>query len=179
MILTGSHISAERAAGRIVLDPFASNQINPNSYNYRLGSSLKIPTVHCDGTVTFETLRIGAKGHVLQPHTMYLGSTLELIGSYVYAMSLIGRSSLGRLGLFLQVSANLGHTGSAHHWTLELVAAQPIRIYPGMIVGQVIFWDNVGDIPKNNSFFARQHVPTESRFMAGWALPKADGKNAL
>lgn len=54
-------------------------------------------------------------------------------------MSLIGRSSTGRLGLFLQVSADLGHTGAEHKWTLELVAAKPIKIYPNMIIGQISF----------------------------------------
>ena len=61
-------------------------------------------------------------------------------------MSLIGRSSTGRLGLFLQVSADLGHTGSVHNWTLEIVAAKAIVIYPGMIVGQISFWENLGDV---------------------------------
>ncbi|MBS4875114.1 MAG: hypothetical protein KHZ98_04595 [Actinomyces sp.] len=169
MILTGGSIVAERLAGQITLDPFVRSQINPNSYNYRLGSKIKVPILHDNGIVSFEPQELSEEGYVLQPHTLHLGATFELIGSSRYAMSLIGRSSLGRLGLFLQVSANLGHTGSAHHWTLELVAAHPIRIYPGMVVGQVTFWDNAGDIPENHSYFARQQEPTESRFMAGWS----------
>lgn len=168
MILTGSSITAERAAGEIMLEPFSLDQVNPNSYNYRLGSTIKVPIVTDDGSVIFRTKNMNDDGYVLEPHTMYLGLTAELIGSSRYAMSLIGRSSLGRLGLFLQVSANLGHTGSAHHWTLELVAAQPIRIYPRMVVGQVSFWNNRGQVPENQSYFARQHHPTESRHNAGW-----------
>lgn len=169
MILTGSSITAERAGGEITLEPFTAGQINPNSYNYRLGRTLKVPELTGDGSVAFAAHEMTDDGYVLTPHTMYLGSTAERIGSRRYAMSLIGRSSLGRLGLFLQVSANLGHTGSAHHWTLELVAAQSIRIYPGMIVGQVTFWNNAGPVPENTSYFARQHQPTESRHSAGWS----------
>jgi len=179
MILTGSSIAAERTVGRIILEPFSPDQVNPNSYNYRLGATLKVPVVGKDGSVTFRTQEIDDGGYVLEPHTMYLGSTAELIGSNRYAMSLIGRSSLGRLGLFLQVSANLGHTGSAHHWTLELVAAQPIRIYPGMVVGQVTFWDNLGQAYENQSYFAQQHQPTESRYHAGWIPPTTHEANRL
>jgi hypothetical protein len=53
---------------------------------------------------------------------------LEELGSRKYAMSLIGRSSIGRLGLFLQVSANLGHTGSSHCWTLELAQGLSLTV---------------------------------------------------
>ena len=76
-------------------------------------------------------------------------------------MSLIGRSSMGRLGLFLQVSANLGHTTSCHQWTLELVAAKPIRLYPNMIIGQVTFWDNQGEIYDHPFTYANFSLPTE------------------
>lgn len=167
MILTGRAILDARDDGSIILDPFTPKNVNPNSYNYRLGATLKVPQIQADGVVLFQDHELSEDGYVLTPHTMYLAATSEQIGSRKYAMSLIGRSSLGRLGLFLQVSANLGHTGSAHHWTLELVAAQPIRIYPQMIVGQVTFWNNAGPIPHNLSFFARQNVPTESRRLAG------------
>lgn len=168
MILTGSEIAAEYSAGRITLNPYSADQLNPNSYNYRLGNTLKVPHIGRGNKVEFEDQPLGEEGFVLQPRTVYLGATFELIGSNTYAMSLIGRSSLGRLGLFLQVSADLGHTGSAHHWTLELVAVKPLRIYPYMTVGQVTFWCNRGKIPKNASFFAKQHLPTESQFRAGW-----------
>lgn len=93
---------------------------------------------------------------------MYLGHTLEIIGSRKYAMSLIGRSSMGRLGLFLQLSANLGHTTSTHQWTLELYPVLPIRLYPEMIIGQVTFWTNYGEVKEYTGNYGRFNQPQES-----------------
>lgn len=93
-------------------------------------------------TQVFEEAAIPEDGYILKPRQMYLGHTAETIGSRKYAMSLIGRSSVGRLGLFLQISANLGHTTSSHKWTLEMVSVKPLKIYPYMKIGQVSFWEN-------------------------------------
>lgn len=78
-------------------------------------------------------------------------------------MSLIGRSSTGRLGLFLQVSADLGHTGSVHKWTLELVTAKPFRVYPGMITGQISFWLNYGDASLYEGGYSAYSCPQISK----------------
>ena len=66
------------------------------------------------------------------------------------------------MGLFLQVSANLGHVGSDHCWTLELVAAYPIRIYPKMRIGQISFWENKGDANEYNGYYGNFSTITES-----------------
>ena len=153
MILTGSEIKRCVEGGTITLDPFEFGQVNPNSYNYRLGSTLRMFSEFRDGKSYFKEIKIPKEGFILNKGQMYLARTLEKIGSNTYAMSLIGRSSLGRLGLFLQVSANLGHVGSCHCWTLELVAAYPIRIYPGMIIGQVSFWENYGDVEEYQGYY--------------------------
>jgi dCTP deaminase len=87
---------------------------------------------------------IPPEGFLLRPGRIYLGSTLEIIGSDTYVPSLIGRSSLGRLGLFLQITADLGHLGTKHCWTLELKTVQPLIIYAGMRIGQVSFWKPEG-----------------------------------
>lgn len=145
MILTGTEIVKERSQGRICIEPFNDTQVNPNSYNYRLGTHIKKFVTFEQGKSIFIEESIPAEGVVLEPGQVYLACTQEVIGSTTYAMSLIGRSSLGRLGLFLQVSANLGHVGSCHQWTLELVASVPIRLYPGMVIGQVSFWVNTGE----------------------------------
>ena len=160
MILTGPFIEEEVRAGRIVVDPYRPEAVNPNSYNYRLGERLKHYDEHSG---QFVEIRLPEDGYVLRPHRMYLGHTQEVIGSDVYAMSLIGRSSMGRLGLFLQVSADLGHTTSCHRWTLEIVAVRPIRIYPGMVVGQVSFWRNRGRLAPTPAVYATFNDPRESR----------------
>ncbi len=163
MILTGSEIRKEITNGRISITPFEDAQINPNSYNYRLGEIIKIFTVMNGDKPVFAEIPIPEEGIVLEPRTMYLANTLESIGSTEYSMSLIGRSSVGRLGLFLQVSANLGHVNSDHQWTLELVATQKIRIYPRMIIGQVSFWENHGEKLGYDGFYGKISSIQESK----------------
>jgi dCTP deaminase len=162
MILTGSEISRQRVKGSITIEPFELSQINPNSYNYRLGSKIGVP-VPVDGQIEFQFIDIPPGGFRLGPMRTYLGHTFETLGSDVFAMSLIGRSSLGRLGLFLQVSANLGHTGTCHQWTLELVAAKPIILYAHMRIGQISFWMNE-DIPDlYQAGYSLFNAPTASK----------------
>lgn len=162
MILTGSKIKEEIKNGNIVIKPFTTEQINPNSYNYRLGSELKVFYKFDGKRALFKEIKIPKEGYVLEPRKMYLINTKEIIGSSKYAMSLIGRSSMGRYGLFLQCSANLGHTTSEHKWTLEIVATLPIKLYPGMIIGQVSFWKNFGNIKKYSGQYGFLNHPQES-----------------
>jgi dCTP deaminase len=167
MILTGNEIQRMREEGSITIEPFAADQINPNSYNYRLGPKLGIPEIGQDGSVTFNMIDIPKDGYVIQPMTTYLGHTHEVLGSDIYAMSLIGRSSLGRLGLFLQVSANLGHTGSCHQWTLEIVSAKSFKLYPYMRIGQISFWENKGEVKSYSDGYSKFNVPQPSRLNIG------------
>jgi len=154
MILTGSKIEEEVGLRNIVLSPFKKYLINPNSYNYRLGNSLlEILDSPVDTKKAYKTKKIviPKEGYVLNPGKVYLGVTYEKIGSKKYVPSLIGRSSLGRLGLFLQITADLGHLGTNHHWTLELKCVQPLIVYPYMKIGQVSFWKTEGlELIENN-----------------------------
>jgi dCTP deaminase len=159
VILTGPMIESEARAHRITITPFRPEAVNPNSYNYRLGPVIKEYDL---ALRTFRAVRMTDEGFELCPGRMYLGHTAEVIGSTTYAMSLIGRSSMGRLGLFLQVSADLGHTTSCHRWTLEMVATLPIRVYPHMVVGQVSFWRNAGAVVPTRTRYARFDDPRES-----------------
>ena len=163
MILVGKQILSEQRGGNICIEPFSPAQINPNSYNYRLGRFLKVS--QDDGErfwFTCVDLWEYPNGYTITPGHIYLGSTFESIGSKKYAMSLIGRSSIGRYGMFLQISANLGHTGSSHHWTLEIVPALPIKLYYRMIVGQVSFWVNDGPAFRTPHRYNQFDVPAES-----------------
>lgn len=162
MILTGVEIIKAVAKGDIILSNFDKNQVNPNSYNYRLGQVLKRFVCFDGNKSIFENIIIPQTGYMLEAGKMYLGHTDEVIGSNKYAMSLIGRSSIGRLGLFLQVSADLGHTTSVHQWTLELVAAKPIIIYPKMKIGQITFWDNSGEFYQHKFTYANYNNPHEA-----------------
>lgn len=147
MILTGYEIARQRSLKRIVIEPFERQLVNPNSYNYRLGNELlEFPQAVIDVKQPLmpRRHRLSARGFLLLPERLYLGHTVEIIGSDFYSTSLIGRSSMGRLGLWLQVTADLGHTGTAQRWTLEMKVVQPLWIYPGMKIGQVSFWKVAG-----------------------------------
>ncbi len=56
-----------------------------------------------------------------------------------------GRSSVGRLGLFIHVTAGFGDVGFAGYWTLEIFCVQPIRIYPNVEICQIYYHDIHGD----------------------------------
>lgn len=158
MILTGNEIKRAIECADIVIYPFDESQINPNSYNYKLGREL----IALDGD-TKEFLTIPQSGFVLHPGKLYLGHTMETLGSELYAMSLIGRSSLGRLGMFLQLSADLGHTKSSHEWTLEIYVVQPVRVYEGMKIGQITFWKNIGKLSTDISEYSKNNGPVPSK----------------
>lgn len=153
MILSGVKIKEEVSNKRIIIEPFDDKLLNPNSYNYRLGDELleiEDELIDSKSETKFKRIKLDSNGYVLKPHKLYLGSTLECIGSNNYVTQLIGRSSIGRLGLFLQVTAPLGHIGCKLHWTLELKSVQPLRVYPGMKIGQVTFWLMDGE--KKNTY---------------------------
>ena len=165
MILTGKEIQREVDSKSITITPFDESMINPNSINYRIGNKIKKFIKFENNKSVFESILIPKIGLQLEPHTCYISNTLEIIGSTKYAMSLIGRSSLGRLGLFLQISANLGHTGCCHQWTLEIVATKPIIIYPNMKIGQVSFWKNKGESTDYKGAYGKISNPQESLYL--------------
>lgn len=151
MILTGPRIHDEVAAGRIVIDPYDPGMLNPNSYNFTLGPQIAWTDTLVDPHehVVYERFDLreppyGTEGLLLVPGRLYLGETSERIGSPVHATSLIGRSTMGRLGLWLQVSSDLGHAGACNRWTLEMRVVQPLRVRGGETLGQVSFWEVAG-----------------------------------
>lgn|GEM_PF-896440 len=148
MILTRAHITRQVAAGNITISPFSEARLNPTSYDYHLGDEiLELPIEDGAGEKTMikKTPENGS-GILLVPGHLYLSNTLETIGSRKFVVLLSGRPSVGRLGLFVQLSANLGNLGDAHRWTLELSCIQPIIVYPGMLIGQLTFWQPEGEI---------------------------------
>ncbi len=172
MILTGAEITKRVADGSITISPFSSLQVNPNSYDYRLGPDLiemrstparlaVRPEIDEPMAVASQRqITIGPDGLVLQPGRLYLGRTAERLGSTDHVSTLIGKSSMGRLGLFLQVDACLGHQGVAHRWTLELCARLPLRVYAGQIVGQISFWRTEGEMLAYKGVYGVLDEPT-------------------
>jgi dCTP deaminase len=131
--------------------------LNPNSLDYRIDYNLlELADLPVDPKkrTSYGKIDFTDDGYVLSPNKTYLANTYEEIGSDLFVPSLIGKTSLGRLGLFLQITADLGNLGAKHKWTLELKAVQPIRIYPMMHIGQVTFWSTIGenDIKYNGKY---------------------------
>ena len=168
MILTNLEIQKQYKKGHIEISPFCMELINPNSYNYRLGEILLEFDDRLDAKKksNFKIIHLTDDGYVLKPNKLYLGSTYEKIGSKKFVTQLKGRSSMGRLGLFLQVTAPLGHVGTYHSWTLELKVVQPLKVYPLMKIGQVSFWKVKGkkQISYLNGDYKKFEKPQISKF---------------
>lgn len=141
MILSGLEIE-KRVGSDIFITPFAPSQLNPNSYNLRLSDDLviyqdDILDMKQDNPI-FRT-KIPKTGLVLQPGKLYLGRTMEYTETYNLVPMLEGRSSIGRLGLFIHVTAGFGDVGFKGFWTLEIHCVQPIRIYPFVEICQIYY----------------------------------------
>lgn len=149
MILTGKEIEKQVEQKKIHIFPFEKSALNPNSYNFRLGRMIKVyknQELDAASKNDFEILEIPDEGIVLQPNKLYLGHTIEEMGSDFYVPIMQARSSVGRLGLYIYLNSGLGDLGFKRQWTLELHVVQPLRVYPGMKVGQMLFWVPTGDI---------------------------------
>lgn len=165
MILSGLKIKEEVKNGNIVISPFNSDDINPNSYNYTLGDYVKVYDNDVLDSKCQEKVKIVPipdDGLVLHPGKVYLGFTKEVIGSDVYVPVITGRSSTGRLGLFVQITSDLVDVGFKGNLTLQLHATQSVKVYKGMKIGQVMFWRIYGDVDLYKGKYQGADGPRES-----------------
>jgi dCTP deaminase len=148
MILTGSEIRAQLGKN-IIIDPFDEKLLNPNSYNLRLHDELLVYeeiVLDMKRPNRYRRYVIPPEGLVLQPNQLYLGRTVERTETQNLVPMLEGRSSIGRLGLFVHVTAGFGDVGFKGFWTLEMFAVHPIRIYPGVPICQIFYHTVEGDV---------------------------------
>ena len=96
-------------------------------------------------------LTIPPEGLLLEPNRLYLGRTLEYTRTDRFVPMLEGRSSVGRLGLFVHVTAGFGDVGFAGYWTLEMHCIHPIVIYPGVEICQIYYHTIQGEYQKYDS----------------------------
>ncbi|MFO0883033.1 MAG: dCTP deaminase [Pirellulales bacterium] len=153
MILTGDEIRSNLGTN-IHIDPFDPSRLNPNSYNLTLHHELlTYEEVVLDMAQPNRTRRlvIPPEGLVLSPQRLYLGRTVERTETHNFVPMIEGRSSIGRLGLFVHVTAGFGDVGFCGYWTLEMFAVQPIRIYPGVSICQIFYHQVAGDISEYRS----------------------------
>jgi len=149
MILTDSQILAALETKEIVIEPFDISCLGTNSYDVHLGKHLatyKDRVLDAKIHNEINHFEIGPEGFVIQPGTLYLGVTQEYTETHHAVPFLEGKSSVGRLGIDIHATAGKGDVGFCNTWTLEISCVQPVRIYAGMPVGQLIYFKVEGDI---------------------------------
>ena len=149
MILTDVKILESIAAGEIVIEPFDRSRLGTNSYDVQLGpylASYKDRVLDAKKHNEIEIFEIGPEGFVLQPGVLYLGVTMEYTETHNAVPFLEGKSSVGRLGIDIHATAGKGDVGFCNTWTLEISCVQPVRIYAGMLIGQLIYFTLEGPV---------------------------------
>ncbi|WP_027627919.1 dCTP deaminase [Ruminiclostridium cellobioparum] len=153
MILSGKEIQ-NRLGRDIFIEPFNPAQLNPNSYNLKLHNELLVyenEILDMKKENKAKNLVIPDEGLVLEPNRLYLGRTKEYTRTEKYVPMLEGRSSIGRLGLFIHVTAGFGDVGFSGYWTLEIYCIQPIRVYAGVDICQIYYHSIEGEYEKYTS----------------------------
>ncbi|MCA9127066.1 MAG: dCTP deaminase [Planctomycetales bacterium] len=153
MILSGAEIK-RRLGSDIHIQPFDENQLNPNSYDLRLHNEL---LVYEEVVLDFKEanrhrrIEIPPSGLVMSPNQVYLARTVEHTETHNLVPMIEGRSSIGRLGLFVHATSGFGDVGFKGYWTLEMYAVQPIRIYFGIPICQIMYHTIEGEITEYSS----------------------------
>src|SRR5688500_11808818 len=171
MILSDKRILEEIGKATIKIEPFLRESLGTNSYDVHLGRFL---AVYADRELdakkhnTIEHFEIPEEGYVLQPSVLYLGVTQEYTETHAHVPFLEGKSSTGRLGIDIHATAGKGDVGFCGNWTLEISVKQPVKVYKGMPVGQLIYFPVEGHIDvkydqkKNAKYSHQPDRPVES-----------------
>jgi dCTP deaminase len=148
MILSGLEIKERIKSGEIFISDFDEKRIGPNSCNLRLHNELLVyedEILDMKKEHRTKTIVIPPEGLVLEPGKLYLGRTIERTKTTNFVPMLEGRSSIGRLGVFIHVTAGFGDIGFDGFWTLEIQCVQPVRIYPMVDIAQIYYHTIKGD----------------------------------
>lgn len=147
MVLSGHEIR-HQLGENIIIEPFDESRLNPNSYNLALHDELMVyeeVVLDMRKANRVRRMAIPPEGLVLAPNHLYLGRTAERTETHNLVPMIEGRSSVGRLGLFVHVTAGFGDVGFCGYWTLEMFAIQPVRIYAGVAICQIFYHEIRGD----------------------------------
>lgn len=154
MILSGRQIQTEVEKGNIKIDPFDPKRVGPNSYNLSLAADLATyedDVLDMKKPLSLKRFQIPEEGYVLQPQKLYLGRTKELTETRGFVPMLEGRSSIGRLGMAVHITAGFGDVGFRGFWTLEIFVLQPIRVYAGVEICQIFYHEIKGQFDEYRS----------------------------
>ena len=173
-ILSDTAIRTSVEAGVIKITPWNPEQVNPASYDVTLGDEVGVyedwvhcyereKTAHEDGRnfclreaildvkrePTVRKFKMDPKyGWCLKPGIGYLMATAERISTLSYVPVLDGKSSIGRLFLKIHETAGYGDAGFDGQYTLEVTVVHPLRVYPGMRIGQIRFHTIEGEVAR-------------------------------
>ncbi len=149
MILSDTEIRKYLDSGEIVIEPFRPECLGTNSYDVHLSKHLAVykdEILDARKHNEVEHFEIPEAGFVLLPGKLYLGVTEEYTETHNCVPFLEGKSSVGRLGIDIHATAGKGDVGFCNTWTLEISVTQPVRIYAGMPIGQLIYFKVEGEI---------------------------------
>ena len=206
-LLTGPEIARQVGLGGVTIDPFDPARLGPNSYDLTLAPELLVygknyprhlahevsaacrqdpgKMIRYAGAVPLDmaaeeptvALTIPPTGLVLWPGVLYLGATAERAGADDFVPRIDGRSSAGRLGLSVHITAGLGDVGFKDRWTLEITVVVPLRVYAGARICQVTFETVAGEPRPYRGQYAGQTGPRPSglwRDFAAGPIPAAE-----
>lgn len=145
--------------GAVVITPFRRECLGTNSYDVHLAPTLRVYKTEksklfysmtseqfedepLDTRMRRDTvdIEIPSDGFILEPGELYLASTVEWTESLEHVPMLNGRSSTGRLGLSIHVTAGTGDVGFRGPWTMELTVVKRLRVYAGDAIGQLLWF---------------------------------------
>ena len=173
MILSDSAILQAIEKNEIVIEPFERKCLGSNSYDVHLSENFAVyagftslvygeddkavnmgmdknymnnfPLNAKENNPVFH-FKISEEGFILRPGILYLASTVEYTETHGYVPFIDGKSSTGRLGISIHVTAGRGDSGFKGHFTLEISVVQPVKVFPGMPIGQLIYHTIQGEV---------------------------------
>jgi len=142
MILTSNEIAKNIDSGNIVISPFDSKNLGTISYKFKLGNKISAikKTLDSKEKLDLQFEDIPEQGYIIEPGFLYLAQTYEKMGAHNYAQQIFALRDVGSSGIFIHISADLGHSGAITQWTLEITTGHKIKLYPYQFIGQMIFW---------------------------------------
>ena len=171
MILSDKEILRAIEEENIVVEPFDRQCLGTNSYDVHLGRHMAVyedDILDAKNHNAIKAIEIPDEGFVLQPGVLYLGATEEYTETHCHVPFLEGKSSVGRLGIDIHATAGKGDVGFCNNWTLEISCVLPVRVYHGMPIGQLIYFEVKGEIENyynkksNAKYNERTDRPMES-----------------
>lgn len=176
--LTGDAIYNAFVKEEIHIYPFHQNQVNSNSYDYRLGKDLKIlrtnavvdgiPCIDPRKEQVYEEVTIPPEGYLLKPEEAYLGHTIESFGSDKYVSFVTGKSSIGRLFINNHECAGLIDQGFKNVITLEITVKIPVLVFPGMRFGQIFWFETIGEAKLYSGKYNQENTASPSKIIVDW-----------